>query len=331
MELRETLYYAKRLLIGSALGRVQTISRPMNYSSNFELAMKCKMFSEGNDLLENALYYLNQSGINTFACCKGHRDKGGYIAFLVNDENRELVSKMCGYILDNTSASVSIDPHHYNAEGISASIYFSTEERKKILDIILERSLYENIPSHKIIDEMIDLSDIQNKVHQDMTFGLLLKKENDTYNVETSPIFLMYSLERYVSIPCLEAIHIYLSDLGDELDGKSISPIHLLNSLKRVNKNICEVVSVDDNALSDYYPNFTEDELVKIMEMNLIIPGKLEQIMKNLTHSRMTEEDDDYYWMITDSPAMYFLVLKFEESLEYKRQNLSLQEEKRVL
>ena len=53
MKLRETLYYAKILVLGTALGRFQSYSKPMNFSSHMELVMKCKMFSEGNHLLEN--------------------------------------------------------------------------------------------------------------------------------------------------------------------------------------------------------------------------------------------------------------------------------------
>ena len=57
MKLRETLYFAKNLVIGASLGRIQMLSKPMNFSSNVELSMKCKLFSEGNSLLSDTLYH----------------------------------------------------------------------------------------------------------------------------------------------------------------------------------------------------------------------------------------------------------------------------------
>ena len=270
-------------------------------------------------------------GLNTFACCKGHSQKGGYVAFILNDENKELVSKMCGYLLDNTGASISIAPHHYNVEGISVSIYFPIEERKKILNVILNSSLYENVSTNKVIDEIVKLSEFQNVIHNDMTFEFCLKKEDGAYNVETEPIFLMKTLKRNISVPSLESVCACLEDLNDEVGYKSVAPIHLLRLLERTNQKIVDIIKQDDNVLHDYYSMFTEDELLKIMTMNMIVPGKLENIMNKMGNSIMTPEEEEYYCMFVDSEDLYFMSLRFEESLAYKRQSITLQEEKRVL
>lgn len=331
MKLKETLYYAKNLVLGTALGRFRTYSSPMNFSSNLELVMKCKMFSEGNPLLSEVLYSLNEIGLNTFACCKGHSEKRGYVAFTINEENKELVSKMCGYLLDNTGVSIFIGPHHYNTEGVAVSIYFSLNERKKILSAILNRSLYDKNQTNKILDEIIKLSEAQNQIHSDMTYGIYLEKEDEAYNIETDPIFLMRSLERNISIPGLESVCACLADLNDEIGYKSVAPIHLLRMLERTNQKIDEIIKRDDNKLQDYYAMFTEEELIKIMEMNMIVPGKLASIMSKIRKSRMTPEEEEYYCMFVNAEDLYFLSLRLEESLAYKRQSIALQEEKRML
>lgn len=331
MKLKETLYYAKKLVLGTALGRFRTYSRPMNFSSNLELVMKCKMFSAGNPLLSEVLYSLNEIGLNTFACCKGHSEKGGYVAFTLNEENKELVSKMCGYLLDNTGASILIGPHHYNTEGVVVSIYFSVKERKKILNAILNHSLYDENQTNRILDEIIKLSELQNQIHSDMAYGIYLEKEDNAYSVETDPIFLMRSLERNISVPGLESVCVCLADLNDEIGYKSVAPIHLLRMLERTNQKIVEIIQKDDNELHDYYAMFTEEELIKIMEMNMIVPGKLASIMNKIGKDRMTFDEEEYYCMFVDSEDLYFLSLRLEESLAYKRQSITLQEEKRVL
>ena len=76
---------------------------------------------------------------------------------------------------------------------------------------------------------------------------------------------------------------------------------------------------------------FTEEELIKIMEMNMIVPGKLASIMNKIGKDRMTFDEEEYYCMFVDSEDLYFLSLRLEESLAYKRQSITLQEEKRVL
>ncbi|MBR2138852.1 MAG: hypothetical protein IJ966_06150 [Bacilli bacterium] len=331
MKLRETLYFAKKLVIGASLGRIQMLSKPMNFSSNVELSMKCKLFSEGNSLLSDALYHLNDIGLNTFACCKGHTKKGGYIAFVLNEENKELVSKMCGYLLDNTNISLQISPHHYNVEGISVAIYFSVEERKKVLDRILNISLDENNSTNRIVDEMIELSELQNCIHSDMTYGIYLKKDDGAYNIETDPVFLMRSLDRYISVTGLERVCASLGDLTEEIDGKSIAPIHLLKRLERTNSRIKDIICSDENELHDYYPTFTEEELLRVMEINALVPGRLEELMKKANGCQLSLEEEDYYCMFIESEDLYFLTLKLEESLAYKRQSITLQEEKRVL
>lgn len=332
MRLSETLYYARKLVIGTALGRVQTLARPMDFSSNFELKMKCKTFSEGNQLLSEVLYFLNEIGLNTFASCKGHINKGGYIAFFLNEANKEFVSKMCGYLLDNAAIRLQISPYHYSVDGISVCIYFPVKERNNVLRSMLTPALYDTSSTNKIVDEMITLSELQNSIHSDMTYSLCLEKEDGAYNVDTDPLFLMYSLKRYISVAGLEAICVHLNDLDDEINEKSVAPIYLLRLLERANRSIKDIICSDNDELRDYYPTFTEEEVVKIMTMSEIVPGQLERIMYKLkNHIRLSDDEKDYYNMFADSEDLYFSALRLEESLMYKRQSITLQEEERVL
>ena len=119
-------------------------------------------------------------------------------------------------------------------------------------------------------------------------------------------------------------------DVG-EIDGKSIAPIHLLKRLERTNSRIKDIICSDENELHDYYPTFTEEELLRVMEINALVPGRLEELMKKANGCQLSLEEEDYYCMFIESEDLYFLTLKLEESLAYKRQSITLQEEKRVL
>ena len=331
MRLKNTLYYSGKIVIGSALGKVQTISKPMNYSSQVDLRMKCKLFSEGNLLLENVLYRLNELGLTTFASCKGHGSKHGYIAFILNEENKNLVSKMCSYLLEHTSADIAIHPHHYNAEGISVAIYFSVKDRKQILSSILNTSLYENIALNEIILEIIKLSEYQKLIHSDMTFGLYLEKRAHGYYVETEPKFLMRSLNRNISIHSLEVICSHLDELSDNINEKEISNRGLLKTLQITNNSILSIINNDTDKIRDYYPMFTEQELLRFIRLCEIEIGKLELIMKKIGYEELTSEESDYYCSIMEDDELYFLTLRLEESLKIKHSSIALQEEKRML
>lgn len=331
MRLKDTLHYSGKIVIGSALGKVKTVSSPMNYSSFFDLKMKCRLFSEGNTLLEETLYHLNERGLITFASCKGHGKGSGYVAFILNDDNEDYISKMCGYLLEHTKARIAINPHHYNVEGISVSIYFSNEDRKNVLSTVVDNSLYENLKPSQIVLELIKLSKYQQLIHSDMTFGLYLEKRNQGYYVETEPKFLMHSLDRNISINGLETICAYLDELADFIDEKVINSNMLFKELERINKMISSVIENDERGLKDYYPMFNETELLKFISLYELEPNKLKNIIDKIFLERLTDEEEDYYCRVSDDDSLYFLILKLEESLKVKRDMITLQEEKRVL
>jgi hypothetical protein len=108
-------------------------------------------FSEGNELLENALLDLWSRGIETSGCCNGHPEKNqnlSYISIKLDNNSSYLISKIVDLVKEDGLPDMSISFMSRDFDNIVANITITEKTKNFIFSKISELSKQNEIYKH---------------------------------------------------------------------------------------------------------------------------------------------------------------------------------------
>lgn len=313
-------YYASRLLIGTAL-KPNCAYSLLQYSTESELVMKCKNFSEVNETLEHALYVLNKKGFPTYACCKGHWHKEkGYIAFKVEKSQEDFINHLCSRLLEETDATVYI--HYYRAafSAPSLGIYFSSRSREKVLHLLLNSFQDEHFYKNPVISELFSLCHLEASLHSDLMFGAAICNKKGKYYVETGHNFMFFSTKSFISISQLQQVCDCLDTLREKVNKQIVSKEDTLSYFQQFNLRLQEIA--DDEALAHQrdYDSYTDKEIAMMMQQyNGFVPGQVSDIIDKYRLDCFNKEEGEMLQYLFSHENEYIELLKMEETLSERR------------
>lgn len=302
----------------------------LTFQSKRELKMKCKKFCEGNSLLEKVLYELNVRDLNTFACCKGHSNKNGYISFKVSKESSLLANELCTSVLRRYPVSIHIHENRALFRGLSVSIFFSMKSRNEILKFLLDRIKHPKEEYSACIEELIRLCNIQESIHDDLMYGVTIKKTNSGLIVSSEPKFFYYSLDRKISLEQLEAFCLTIDKFSGRIKNRIFTEEDLSLELHELNEELLPSSKIISFDKKDYYPGMTEDELLWMLLELEGYPGYLESLVERNKERKLSTNEQEKIHRFNLENGLYLTLLKLEESYFAKREK-SLQAKKYML
>ncbi len=328
--LRETLRRAKMLVIGTVLGRSITTSSLMTFQSSKELRMKCKKFSERDPLLESVLYELNSKEMKTYACCKGHDQYGGYIAMKVEPHQEQIANQMATELWEMSHARISIHGYRASFEGSVLNIYFSSDEKQQVLEQMLKSLKTPNDKQTPLFSTLFECVRLQMRDHSDLMFGLYMKPEEEGISAEIELPFMFLSAKSYISLNDLEEIVQEMEKIQTLVNQGIVSAEELQKQVSVLNYLLAKSPLVEPEALEDYYADYTEAELQRVMDKKGEYVGAMDDLTNHYREQQMTPEVVEKLALYNSNWECYLEALKREESLKAKRQ-LTLQEAKTML
>ena len=301
----------------------------LTYQNRNELRMKCKQYSESNSLLEHVLYALNSRELTTFACCKGHK-KNGYIAFTAPKEKEDLVNELCTGLLKNFPVKVHIHEGRALFRGTSITISFPHGRRREVLKWMFDRIRNPREECSDYIRELLRLCSIQETIHDDLMYGLTLKKVGEGFLVETDPKFFYFSLKRNISLDQLESVCGFMDDFTHFSRNTIFTEESLAEELRKLNERIIRSSYFNFYDLVDYFPSKTIEEILWMMLELECYPGYLSGFVERNRKRRISSSEAMRINRFNLENGLYLTLLKLDESYFAKKEK-SLQAKKYML